>query len=104
MRISAGFRKRMYARTSLYSVILFFSALPSAGVMSTVALKSRTASYCLVMAATRLFMSTESRGWVVLPPRRVKRRRRTAHEENPSGIRQSRSRPMAARLKSMAPL
>src|ERR1035441_3691744 len=103
MRISAARRNRLSSDLSLYSVILFFSALPSAGVISTVALKSRIRLKFLAMMATRVALSAVTKGCAALFPRRLIPRE-TAQEESPSEIRQNRSRVGAARLRGIAPL
>src|ERR1039458_337094 len=98
MRISAGWRNRMCEVTSLYSVILFFSALPRDGVISKVPLKSRTELKFLAMMATRVALSAIAKGCAAFFPRR-EMRRRTEQEENPSAIRQNASIAAVARLR-----
>src|SRR5579864_841136 len=76
MRMSAGLRNRMKARTSLYSVIRPLLTLPTAGTMSTVALKERMDSYSTEMRFKSDALSAVSRVWVgALLPRVMTRRR-----------------------------
>src|SRR5580658_9668224 len=67
-----------------------FSALPSAGVISTVALKSRIALYSLAMLSMREPSPATWRLGGVLPlvALRVMSRRRAKHEERTADIRQ----------------
>ena len=76
--------------TSLYSVIWLFSALPSAGVISTVALKSWTALYVLARLSIREPSPATWRFGGVFPlvALRVMSRRRAKHEERAADIRQ----------------
>src|ERR1035441_5834617 len=102
MRISEGWRNRMCAVTSLYSVILFFSALPIDGVILKVPLKSRTKLKFLATMAIRVALSATAKGCVAFFPRR-EMRRRTEQEENPSAIRQNASIAAVTRLRGIVP-
>src|ERR1035437_3151418 len=100
MRISESWRKRMCAVTSLYSVILFFSALPIDGVKLKVPLKSRTKLKFLATMAIKVVLSAIAKGCAAFFPRR-EMRRRTEQEENPSEIRQNVSIVAATRLRGI---
>src|SRR5207244_8397195 len=66
----------MYARTSLYSVILPLFALPMAGTMSTVALMVWIEAYSVETSLRSVCLSALSRVWVgVFLPRVITRRR-----------------------------
>src|SRR5450759_5277604 len=102
--MSDGRRNRIYARTSLYSVILLFSAVPRAGTISTSALKSRTASNCRVTLSSSVCRSAVSSGCVLLTPLRAIRRRRAKHAENPTESRQAATREIGTRRNGIIPL
>src|ERR1035437_2208674 len=95
--MSDGRRNRIYARTSLYSVILLFSAVPRAGTISTSALKSRTASNCRVTLSNSVCRSAVSSVWAALAPLRAMRRRRAKHDEKPTASRQTKTRQIGTR-------
>src|SRR5215469_13450965 len=100
IRISAGRRYKMYPRTSLYSVMLLFSTVPNAGVISTVALKSLIALNCSAIFSMSSLRPAVRRGGapVLAPvPVRVIKRRFTKQEESPHDAEVSRSRELRMR-------
>src|SRR5215471_16371033 len=106
MRISAGLRYKIYPRTSLYSVMLLFSTVPNAGVISTVALKSLMALNCsAIFSMSSLRLALRRGGAPVLAaPVLVIKRRFTTQEESPQDAEVSKSRELRMRRRGIYPI
>src|SRR5258707_10434943 len=76
----AGLRNRMKARTSLYSVILPLLTLPTAGTISTVALKDVIDSYSTAIRLSNDALSAVRSVWGCVLLTRGMSRRRDRHE------------------------
>src|SRR5437667_11771836 len=98
MRILADFLKMMYARMSLYSVILLFSTVPSAGTMLTCALASRMALYWRVRLSSSVWRSAVKRGWLTPAHFWEIEQRRTRQEGRPMASRDIRAAATGKRL------